>query len=87
VEAILDEGLTLSIQEVADGNGVVLALGINDSGFEHLILVGLRSDAHVFLAQVLDVGVDVGSSKLLGERDLLQRHLVDAGARRAQQRR
>ena len=53
---------------------------MDGSILEHLIDVRLRSNAHILLAEVLHVGVDVGTSQLLRERDLLQRHLVDAGA-------
>lgn len=78
---------TLSVQEIADWNWVSSLIGMNTGLLEHLIDMALRSDAHILLSEVLDVGVDVGASKLLRQRDLLQRHLVDAGARRAQQRR
>ena len=74
------EILTLSVQEVAHGNAVI-TIGIVDGGIlEHLIDVRLRSNAHILLAEVLDMGVDVGTSQLLRQRDLLQWHLVDACA-------
>lgn len=74
------EILTLSVQEVAHGNAVI-TLGIVDGGIlEHLIDVRLGSNAHILLAEVLDMGVDVGTSQLLRQRDLLQWHLVDACA-------
>ena len=79
--------LTLSIQEVAHGDSVVRAVLVDGSLLEHLIGVRLGSDAHVLLAKVLDMSVDVCGGQLLRERDLLQWKLVDPSARRAQQRR
>jgi hypothetical protein len=76
----------LSVQEVAHGD-IVVALVMDGSILEHLVDMRLRSNAHILLAKMLDVGVDVGTSKLLRKRDLLQRHLVDGCARRAKQRR
>jgi hypothetical protein len=73
------EMLTLSVQEVANGD-TVIALVVMDGGiFEHFIDVRLRSNAHVLLAEMLDMSVDVSTSELLRQRHLLQRHLVDAG--------
>ena len=81
------EALTLSVQEVAHWDTVITLVVVDGGILEHLINVRLRSNTHVLLAEVLDVGVDVGASQLFGQGDLLQRHLVDASAHRAQQRR
>jgi hypothetical protein len=82
----MGEELTLSVQEVTDWDGVIALLTGDCSVLEHLIKVRLRSHAHVLLTKMLDMCVDVGMSKLLRERDLLERHLVDACAHRAEQR-
>ncbi len=78
--------LTLSVQEVAHGNCVVATLGF-DGGLEHLVGVGLGADAHILLAEMLDMRIDVSPSKLLRERDLLQWHLVDTSTGKAEHRR
>jgi len=78
--------LTLSVQEVTDWDGVTVLLTVDCGVLEHLINVRLRSDAHVLLTKVLDMCVDVSMSKLLRERDLLERHLMDACAHSAEQR-
>ena len=49
---------TLSVQEVADGDGVS-GLGIDRGIFEHLIGVLLGTHAHVLLAKSLNVVTDV----------------------------
>jgi len=90
----------LSVEEVADGDGVAALLGLDGGVLEHLLGVGLGTDAHVLLAErvhvVTNVGVLLligqllvriatidgscdGAYQLLGQRDLLQRHLVHAG--------
>ncbi len=58
------EVLTLSVQEVAHGDTVITVL-VDGGILEHLIDVRLRSNTHVLLTEVLDVGVDVGISQLL----------------------
>lgn len=78
--------LTLGVQEVAHGY-CVFVVSMNRSILEHLIGVRLGSGSHVLLAEVLDMAVDVGRGKLLGERHLLQRELVDGCTGGAQQRR
>jgi hypothetical protein len=74
--------LTLGIQEVADGDGVA-ALVVDRGILEHLIGVGLGADAHVLLAQMLHMSIDVGAGELLRQRNLLERQLMDACAHRA----
>ena len=90
----------LSVEEVADGNGVAALLGLDGGLLEHLVGVALGADAHVLLAKRLHVVTNVGvllfmcqllvliatidgscdrAYQLLGQRDLLQRHLVHAG--------
>lgn len=49
----------LSVQEVADGNGVAL-LRLDRGVLEHLVGVALRADAHVLLAERLHVIANVG---------------------------
>lgn len=51
---------------------------VDSSVLEHLVDVALRSDSHVLLAKMLDVCIHIGRCQLLSERDLLERHLVDA---------
>jgi hypothetical protein len=92
----------LSVEEVADGDGVAF-LRLDGGLLEHLLGMALGTDAHVFLAKSLHVVTNVGvllsvcqllkhvatdvvadgsrdgAYQLLGQRDLLQRHLVDAG--------
>lgn len=51
---------TLSVQEVADWNEVVTLLVVDGGVLEHLAGVGLWADAHVLLAEVLDLSVDIG---------------------------
>jgi hypothetical protein len=85
-ENVSDIGkLTLRIEEVRNRNTVIL-LVMDSSVLEHLLDMGLRSDTHVLLTEMLDMSVHVCRSKLLAERDLLQRHLVDAGVGCAKQR-
>lgn len=90
----------LSVEEVADGDGVAALLRLDGGLLEHLIGVALGADAHVLLAERVHVIANVGilllmcqllipvatidgsrdrAYKLLGQRDLLQRHLVHAG--------
>lgn len=71
IRTSIADGLTLSIQEVAHGDSVVRAVLVDGSLLEHLIGVRLGSDAHVLLAKVLDMSVDVCGGQLLRERDLL----------------
>lgn len=61
------------------------ALAVDSSIAEHLIGVVLGTDAHVLLTKSLDMGIDVGSAKLLSERHLLERELVDRSAGGAKQ--
>ncbi len=72
--------LTLSVHEVAHGDSMIALVVVDGGILEHFIDVRLRSNAHVLLTEMLDVGVNVGTSKLLRQRHLLQRHLVDASA-------
>lgn len=58
------EALTLSVQKVAHWDAVLTIL-VDGGVLEHLINVRLRSNTHVLLAEVLDVGIDVGISQLL----------------------
>ena len=58
------EALTLSVQKVAHWDAV-FTIFVDGSVLEHLINVRLRSNTHVLLAEVLDVGIDVGISQLL----------------------
>ena len=58
----------LSVEEVADGNGVATLLGLDGGLLEHLVGVALGADGSCDRAY-----------QLLGQRDLLQRHLVHAG--------
>lgn len=76
--------LTLSVEEVAHGDDVT-ALGMDGGLAEHLLHLILGSDAHILLAEVLDMVVDAGASELLREGDLLQGQLVDGSAHRAKQ--
>ncbi len=78
--------LTLSIQEVADWHNMIRAIQVDSGILEHLIAMRLRTNTHILLAKMLYMSVDVGTSKLLGKRDLLQRQLVDGRRRRAEQR-
>jgi hypothetical protein len=64
----------------------VTAISVDGRLPEHLLGLGLGADAHILLAKVLDMVVDAGTGKLLRERDLLQRELVDGCAHRAKQR-
>lgn len=64
----------------------MILLVVDSSVLEHLLDVGLRSNAHVLLAEVLDMSVHVRRCELLAERDLLQRHLVNASVDGAKQR-
>ena len=51
---------TLCIQEVADGDRVGL-VGVEAGVLEHLVqVVALRAKAHVLLAEMADMVVDVG---------------------------
>lgn len=53
-------GLTLSVQEVGDGNGV-LRVSFDGLSLEDVLnSVDLRARAHVLLAESLDVVADVG---------------------------
>jgi hypothetical protein len=95
-----DLGEVLSVEEVADGNGVTALLRLDGGVLEHLLDVALGADAHVLLAERVHVVANVGillltgqllvriatidgscggAYQLLGQRDLLQRHLVHAG--------
>jgi len=56
--------LTLGIEKVADGHWEGL-VGVDGSVLEHLLLVSLRSNTHILLAEVLDMSVDVGAGQLL----------------------
>jgi hypothetical protein len=49
---------TLSVQEVANGDGVA-SLSVHGGLLEHLVHVLLGADAHVLLAESLDVLADV----------------------------
>ena len=51
---------TLCVQEVADWNEVVTLLVVNGGVPKDLAGVGLWADAHVLLAEVLDLSVDIG---------------------------
>src|SRR5438132_86028 len=77
---------TLSVEEVADWYSVVCATCVDGGFLEHLVDMRLRSDSHILLAEMLHMSVDVGTSQLLSERNLLQRHLVHTSAHRAEQR-
>lgn len=52
--------LTLSVQEVADWNEVVALLVVDGGVLEDLAGVSLWANAHVLLAEVLDLSVDIG---------------------------
>ncbi len=82
----MGEELTLSVQEVADWDSVIALLAVDCGVLEHLINVRLGSDTHILLTQVFDMCVNVGMSKLFGERNLLERRLVDACDHGAEQR-
>ena len=51
---------TLGVQEVADWNEVVALLVVDGGVFEDLAGVSLWANAHVLLAEVLDLSVDIG---------------------------
>ena len=51
---------TLCVQEVADWNEVVTLLVVDGGILEDLAGVGLWADAHVLLAEVLDLSVNIG---------------------------
>ena len=51
---------TLSVQEVADWNEVVTLLVVDGGVLEDLAGVSLWANAHVLLAEVLDLSVDIG---------------------------
>lgn len=53
---------------------------------ENLIGVLIWSDSHILLTEVLDVGVNVGMLELFRERDLLERHAMDASGSGTEQR-
>ena len=76
----------MSVQEVAHGDDMA-AVGVDGRVAEHLLGVGLGADAHILLAEMLDMAVDAGAGELLREGDLLQGQLVDGCAHRAKQRR
>lgn len=40
-------------------------VGVDGGVLEHLLLVCLGTDAHILLAEVLNVSVDVGAGQLL----------------------
>lgn len=52
--------LTLRVQKVADWNEMVALLIVDRGVLEDLAGVGLWADAHVLLAEVLDLSVDIG---------------------------
>lgn len=52
--------LTLSVQEVADWNCMVIA-SLEGSVLEHMVAMSLWSDAHVLLAEGLCMSANVGS--------------------------
>ena len=76
---------TLSVHEVRHGDKMI-AIGVHRGVLEHLIGVSIRSDTHILLAEMLDVGIDVGASKLLMKRNLLEWHAMDAGRGGTKQR-
>ena len=52
------DGLTLCVQEVVDQD-VVTSLGLDRGFLEHHLLMTVRANAHVLLAQGVNVGIDV----------------------------
>lgn len=61
-------------------------LSVQRGILEHLFGMLLRSDTHIFLAQVLDMSIDVGILELLREGNLLERHAMDASRSGTEQR-
>lgn len=76
---------TLGVHEVRHWHDVRL-IGMHGSVLEHLVDMALGSDAHVFLSEMLDMSIDVGASKLLLQRNLLERHAMDASRGGTKQR-
>lgn len=72
-----DLGEVLRIQEIVDRHWVVLLWlnGVFAFVAEELFDVPLRAASHVFLGQPSHVIANVGVLELLGQRNLLQRHL------------
>ena len=79
------EQLTLGVHEVADGDGVVLGR-IDLHRLEHGVNMASGSSAHVLLAQAAHLHVDGHGLELVGQRHLLELHLVDGGLGAAKQR-
>ena len=77
--------LTLGVHEVADGDGVVLG-GIDLGRLEHGVDMADGPSAHVLLAQAAHLRVDGDGLELVGQRHLLELHLVDGGLGAAKQR-
>lgn len=62
--------LTLCVQEVVDQD-VVTSLGLDRGLLEHHLLVSVRANAHVLLAQSVNVGIDVvGTLRWVISREL-----------------
>jgi hypothetical protein len=57
----------LSVEEVADGDGVAALLGLDGGLLEHLLGVCLGTDAHVLLAERVHVVTNVGVLLLMGQ--------------------
>lgn len=63
--------LTLCVQEVVDQD-VVTSLGLDRGFLEHHLLMTVRANAHVLLAQSVNVGIDVvGALRWEISRELL----------------
>jgi hypothetical protein len=61
-----DLGEVLSVQEVADGDGMAVLLALVGGLLEHLVGVALGTHTHVLLAKGVHVVADVGVLLLMG---------------------
>jgi hypothetical protein len=66
-----DRAEVLGVHEVADTDGVAL-VGLVGLLLEHLVDATLWTDAHVLLAEVLDLLLNAVALELLGKWDLLE---------------